>query len=70
MTNARMKLARRTGLEGIRLNNARQSRASLMLKARAHPQAVQERLRHSSSIGKVLDIVPLYILILRLRLLI
>ena len=61
MTNARIKLVRRTGLEGIRLHDARYSHASLILKARAHPKAVQKRLQHSSSIGKVLDIVPFFI---------
>ena len=48
VTHAWIKLARRTGLRGIRLHDARHSHASLMLKAGTHPKIVQERLGHSS----------------------
>lgn len=48
ITHAWMKLARRTGLKGIRLHDARHSHASLMLKQGIHPKIVQERLGHSS----------------------
>ena len=54
VTHAWIKLVRRTGLEGIRLHDARHSHASLMLKAGTHPKIVQERLGHSS-IGITLD---------------
>ncbi len=43
-----MKLARRAGLKGIRLHDARHTHASLMLKQDIHPKIVQERLGHSS----------------------
>jgi len=42
------KLAHRTGLEGIRLHDARHTHASLMLKQGIHPKIVQERLGHAS----------------------
>jgi integrase len=48
ITHAWMKLARRTGLKGIRLHDARHAHASLMLKQGVHPKIVQERLGHSS----------------------
>ena len=48
ITHAWMKLARRTGLRGIRLHDARHTHASLMLKQGIHPKIVQERLGHSS----------------------
>jgi len=48
ITHAWMKLARRTGLKGIRLHDARHAHASLMLKQGIHPKIVQERLGHSS----------------------
>ena len=48
ITHAWMKLARRTGLKGIRLHDARHTHASLMLKQGIHPKIVQERLGHSS----------------------
>ena len=48
VTHAWIKLVRRTGLEGIRLHDARHSHASLMLKAGTHPKIVQERLGHAS----------------------
>ena len=42
-------LAKRTGLNGIRLHDdARHTHASLMLKAGTHPKIVQERLGHTS----------------------
>ncbi|MFC1938583.1 tyrosine-type recombinase/integrase [Chloroflexota bacterium] len=47
-------MVRRVGLEGVRLHDARHSRASLMLKAGTHPKIVQERLGHAS-IGITLD---------------
>ena len=48
VTHAWIKLARRTGLTGIRLHDARHTHASLMLKASVHPKVVQERLGHAS----------------------
>jgi len=48
ITHAWMKLARRTGMKGIRLHDARHTHASLMLKQGIHPKIVQERLGHSS----------------------
>lgn len=48
ITHAWIKLVRRIGLAGIRLNDARHSHASLMLKAGIHPKIVQERLGHAS----------------------
>jgi integrase len=48
ITQAWMKLARRSGLNGIRLHDARHTHASLMLKQGIHPKIVQERLGHSS----------------------
>ncbi len=41
-------LARRSGLKGIRLHDARRTHASLMPKAGTHPKIVQERLGHAS----------------------
>lgn len=43
-----IKLIRRSGLNGIRLHDARHTHASLMLKQGIHPKIVQERLGHSS----------------------
>jgi site-specific recombinase XerD len=43
-----VKLIRRSGLNGIRLHDARHTHASLMLKQGIHPKIVQERLGHSS----------------------
>ena len=48
VTHAWIKLVRRTGLEGVRLHDARHSHASLMLKQGTHPKIVQERLGHAS----------------------
>jgi len=48
ITQAWRKLARRTGLKGIRLHDARHTHASLMLKQGIHPKIVQERLGHAS----------------------
>ena len=48
ITHAWIKLVRRTGLEGIRLHDARHTHASLMLKQGIHPKVVQERLGHAS----------------------
>jgi integrase len=54
ITVAWRKLARRCGLKGIRLHDARHTHASLMLKQGVHPKIVQERLGHAS-IGITLD---------------
>jgi len=48
VTHAWVKLVRRTGLQGIRLHDARHTHASLMLKQGVHPKIVQERLGHAS----------------------
>lgn len=48
VTHNWIKLARRTGLNGIRLHDARHTHASLMLKQGVHPKIVQERLGHAS----------------------
>ena len=45
----------RTGLEGIRLHDARHTHASLMLKQGVHPKIVQERLGHAT-ISTTLDL--------------
>ena len=37
-----------TGLKGIRLNDARHTHASLMLKRGVHPKIVQERVGHAT----------------------
>jgi integrase len=50
-----LKIARQTGLKGIRLHDARHTHASLMLKNGTHPKIVQERLGHAS-IKTTLDI--------------
>ena len=49
------KLVKRTGLEGIRLHDARHSHASLMLKQGVHLKVVQERLGHAT-ISTTLDL--------------
>lgn len=48
ITHAWMKLARRAGLKGVRLHDARHTHASIMLKQGIHPKIVQERLGHAS----------------------
>ncbi|GAI54232.1 unnamed protein product [marine sediment metagenome] len=48
VTLAWIRLAKRVGLNGIRLHDARHTHASLMLKQGVHPKIVQERLGHSS----------------------
>jgi integrase len=48
VTQAWQRLARRTGLRGVRLHDARHTHASLMLKQGAHPKIVQQRLGHAS----------------------
>ena len=48
ITQAWRNLAKRTGLNGIRLHDARHTHASLMLKQGVHPKVVQERLGHAS----------------------
>jgi len=48
VSHAWTKLANRTGLQGIRLHDARHTHASLMLKQGVHPKIVQERLGHAS----------------------
>jgi len=47
VTHMWIKLAKRTGLKGIRLHDARHTHASLLLKAGTHPKVVQERLGHA-----------------------
>jgi len=47
ITHAWRKLARRCGLKGIRLHDARHTHASLLLKQGVHPKIVQERLGHA-----------------------
>jgi integrase len=48
VSHAWVKCAKRVGLDGIRLHDARHTHASLMLKAGTHPKVVQERLGHAS----------------------
>lgn len=48
VTHNWIKTARRAGLNGVRLHDARHTHASLMLKQGIHPKIVQERLGHSS----------------------
>lgn len=48
VTHAWTRLAKRTGLKGVRLHDARHTHASLMLKQGVHPKVVQERLGHAS----------------------
>jgi integrase len=48
VSHAWVKLARLTGLKGIRLHDARHSHASSMLKQGVHPKIVQETLGHAS----------------------
>ncbi|MFC1905181.1 tyrosine-type recombinase/integrase [Chloroflexota bacterium] len=48
VTHAWVKLVRRIGLKGIRLQDARHTHASLLLKQGVHPKIVQERLGHAS----------------------
>jgi len=55
VSHAWRNLARRTGLKGIRLHDARHTHASLMLKQGVHPKIVQERLGHAT-IAITLDI--------------
>jgi integrase len=43
-----IRLAKRVGMAGIRLHDARHTHASLMLKQGVHPKIVQERLGHST----------------------
>ncbi len=47
ITQAWHRLARRSGLSGIRLHDARHTHASLMLKQGVHPKIVSERLGHA-----------------------
>jgi integrase len=47
VTHAWIKVARRCGLKGIRLHDARHTHASIMLKHGIHPKIVQERLGHA-----------------------
>lgn len=48
ITHAWSNLAHKSGLNGIRLHDARHTHASLMLKQGVHPKIVQERLGHAS----------------------
>jgi integrase len=43
-----IKLAKRTGLEGVRLHDAQHTHASWPLRQGVHPKIVQERLGHAS----------------------
>lgn len=54
ITRAWIKLARKCGLKGIRLHDARHTHATIMLKQGVHPKVVQERLGHST-ISTTLD---------------
>ncbi|MCC7363530.1 MAG: tyrosine-type recombinase/integrase [Dehalococcoidia bacterium] len=49
------RLARRNGFHGVRLDDARHTHATLLLKQDVHPKIVQERLGHST-IATTLDI--------------
>jgi integrase len=55
ISHAWTKIAKRAGIEGIRLHDARHSHASFMLKQGTHPKIVQERLGHAS-IQTTLDV--------------
>ncbi|MFC1930892.1 tyrosine-type recombinase/integrase [Chloroflexota bacterium] len=48
VSNAWQRLAKKAGLNGIRLHDARHTHASIMLKQGIHPKIVQERLGHST----------------------
>ena len=48
VTHAFAKIARRAGLQGIRLHDLRHTHASLMLRQGVHPKIVSERLGHST----------------------
>ena len=48
VTHAWIKLVRHNGLNGIRLQDARHSHATILFKQGVHPKIVQERLGHSS----------------------
>ena len=48
ITHAWRTIAKRSGLSGVRLHDARHTHASLMLKQGIHPKIVQERLGHAS----------------------
>jgi len=48
VTSTWLRLAKRAGLAGIRLHDARHTHASLILKQGVHPKIVQERLGHST----------------------
>ena len=62
-SHAFRRIARRAGLEGVRLHDSRHTHASLMLAQGVHPKIVQERLGHSS-ISVTLDtyshVAPIY----------
>ena len=47
LSHAFRRIARRAGLEGLRLHDMRHTHASLMLKEGVHPKVMQERLGHS-----------------------
>ncbi|MFC1971383.1 tyrosine-type recombinase/integrase [Chloroflexota bacterium] len=55
VSHAWFKLVKRTGLERIRLHDARHTHASLMLKQGTHPKIVQDRLGHAT-ISTTLDL--------------
>jgi integrase len=54
ITHAWGKVARLTGLKGIRLHDARHTHATILLKQGVHPKIVQERLGHAN-ISTTLD---------------
>ena len=55
ITHAFKRIARRLGLDGIRLHDLRHSHATLMLEQGIHPKVVSERLGHAN-INITLDI--------------
>jgi integrase len=55
ISHAWTKLVKRTGLNRIRLHDARHTHASLLLKQSVHPKIVQERLGHAT-ISTTLDL--------------
>lgn len=54
-TNVWERLVRHAGLQRIRLHDARQTHASLMLSQNVHPKILSERLGHSS-VSMTLDV--------------
>jgi integrase len=48
ITHAWIRVARRCGLDGVRLHDSRHTHATLLLKAGVHPRVLMERLGHAS----------------------